>query len=190
MSKHDDGWLEFSRAGQAGQQVPRTDQPGPGPYSGQECACAPFSWVYRQLPKRDGLVGWTVILVMLGVLEVVLVVGLRAKTGPDSLHVVDRRDLQTRCCWRYLAQMESSAFLPAQKRSSVSVSRARQVGLVGEERWGMVGIHPSSKQTHLTFFCSSSSSCSACLSSLSLQPLGSTIRSNNSLYCKPKASKA
>lgn len=164
IRRHDDGWLEFSRVGQAGQQLPPTDQTGPGPYSGQECA---FSWVRRELPKRDGLVGW------------------KAKTPPDSLHA-DHRDLQTaRSCWRYRVQAESKALLSC-KRRSISVTRT---GLVGTS--GGCGDPPLLKQAHLTFFCSSGSSYSA---SPSLQPFESTTRSNNSLYRmseqRPKASKA
>lgn len=116
IRRHDDGWLEFSRVGQAGQQLPPTDQTGPGPYSGQECA---FSWV----PKRDGVVGW------------------EAKTPPDSLHA-DHRDLQTaRSCWRYRVQTESKALLSCKRAFHIS-----NQDRIGGDKWGMVGIHPSSNR--------------------------------------------
>lgn len=127
IRRHDDGWLEFSRVGQAGQQLPPTDQTGPGPYSGQECA---FSWVRRELPKRDELVGW------------------KAKTPPDSLHA-DHRDLQTaRSCWRYRVQAESKALLSCKKAFHIS-----NQDRISGDKWGMWGsTPPQTGSSHLLLF--------------------------------------
>lgn len=116
-----DGWLEFSPVGQAGQKLPPINQKGPGPYSGQECA---FSLVRREQPKRDGLVGWPVVVVL----------------QANSLHA-DHRDLQTtRSCWRYRARTERRALLSCKR--VFHVSGQDKIGRVG----GMVGIHPSSNR--------------------------------------------